>query len=278
MAMPADASAVAQHYGRRDLGETILAAVRAAGKDPDRLTPGDLAPVSEFHTGGQEATRQLARLAGLRAGMRVLDVGGGIGGPARTLASEFGCEVAVLDLTEEFCRAGAMLTERTGLGDQVSFWHGDALALPFPDHAFDVAWTQHSSMNIADKERLFSEIARVVRPDGLYAMHEILAGPVQPIHFPVPWASDPSISFLRSPAAVRSLIAQTGFDEVAWIDLSDASLEFFRQRVTAAATAEPTSLGLHQILGDNFSTMFQNVARNLEENRITVIQGVFRRR
>jgi ubiquinone/menaquinone biosynthesis C-methylase UbiE len=274
----ANAPAVAEHYGRSDLGEAILAAVRASGKDHERLTTSDLAPVTELHTGGQEATRDLARLAGLQPGMRVLDAGGGLGGPARTLASEFGCEVAVLDLTETFCQVGAMLTGRAGLASRVSFLCGDALAMPFPDHAFDVVWTQHSSMNIAGKEQLFAEIHRVLRPGGLYAMHEIVAGPAQPIHFPVPWARTPSISFLRPAGSVRTVVREAGFDEVAWIDVSAPSLEFFWRRLTATPSDSAPPLGLHLLVGSDLGVMLQNMERNLAENRIAVIQGVFRRR
>ena len=171
--------------------------LRANGKDPAALTIEDLAPIDQLHARGSEATLELARLAGITAGMRVLDVGGGLGGPARTLASAFGCSVEVLDLTEEFCRAGEMLTARTGLADLVCFRQGNALKMPYPGAGFDVAWTQHSSMNIADKERLYAEIQRVLRPGGRLALHEILAGPVSPIHFPVPWARDPDLSHLR---------------------------------------------------------------------------------
>ena len=142
----------------------------------------------------------------------MLDVGGGIGGPARTLA-EAGCSVTVLDLTEEFCRTGAALTERVALGGRVTFRHASALDMPFEDGAFDAAWTHHSSMNIEDKERLYKEIARVVRRGGKLAMHEIMAGPEGPLHFPVPWASVPTISFLRAPDAVRKLEAYSSASE-----------------------------------------------------------------
>jgi ubiquinone/menaquinone biosynthesis C-methylase UbiE len=127
-------------------------------------------------------------------------VGGGIGGPARTLAAEFGCTVTVLDLTEAYCRLG----ELTGLSDRVSFRHGSAYDMPLGDGGFDVAWTQHSSMNMEDKERLYAEIRRVLRPGGTLVLHEVVAGPVQPVQFPVPWASDPSISFLRAPEEIRA--------------------------------------------------------------------------
>jgi sarcosine/dimethylglycine N-methyltransferase len=175
-----DDKSVGEHHGRRDRASAILTALRATGKDPAALTIEDLAPIDQLHARGSEATLELARLAGITAGMRVLDVGGGLGGPARTLASAFGCSVEVLALTEEFCRAGEMLTARTGLADLVCFRQGNALKMRYPGAGFDVAWTQHSSMNIADKERLYAEIQRVLRPGGRLALHEILAGPVSP--------------------------------------------------------------------------------------------------
>ncbi|HEY8445997.1 MAG TPA: methyltransferase domain-containing protein [Thermomicrobiales bacterium] len=272
------APAVNQHYGRTDLAERILAAVQAAGLDPARLTVDDLAPATEFHAGGQEATRELARLAGLRPGVHVLDVGGGIGGPARTLANEFGCRVTVLDLTEEFCRVGEMLSERTGMNDRVTFKQGNALNMPFADGEFEFVWTQHSSMNMADKERLYSEIARVLRPGGRLAIHEIMAGPVQPIHFPVPWARDPGISFLRPAEDIRSLIAASGFNEVVWEDVSAPALEFIQERMAAASDGAPPPVGIHVLLGSDLGPMFQNVARNLEEGRIAIIRAIFDRR
>src|SRR3712207_3491777 len=144
---------VNEHYGSGDLAAKILEALRVAGKDASPLAIEDLAPIDQLHARGRVATLELARLAGITPRMRVLDVGGGMGGPARTLAGELGCAVEVLDLTERFCRAGEVLTAMTGLADLVSFRHGSALEMPYPDATFDVAWMQHSSMNVADKER-----------------------------------------------------------------------------------------------------------------------------
>lgn len=270
---------VSEHYGRGNLAEAIFSAVRAAGKDPNTLTVDDLAPVDQFHTRGKQATLELAHRAGLSPGMRVLDVGGGIGGPARTLAGEMGCMVTVLDLTEEYCRTGEILTARTGLSDRVSFRHGSALDIPFAEASFDVVWTQHSSMNIADKERLYAEVFRVLRPGGRLALHEIMAGPGSPIHFPVPWAREPAISFLRPPEAVHTPILSVGFKELAWIDETVSALEWFQQRLAAVTAAPngPPPLGLHLLLGADFGVMFRNQVRNLQEQRITVIQGVFER-
>jgi ubiquinone/menaquinone biosynthesis C-methylase UbiE len=276
MAMSDDETILNAHYAGRDLEVGILAGLRAAGKDNDQLTPDDLAAVDQFHIRGKEATPELAHLAGLQAGLQILDVGGGLGGPARTLASEFSCSVIVLDVTEAFCRVGEMLTARTGLSEHVRFQRGNALEMPFASESFDVVWTQHSSMNIADKSRLYAEIRRVLRPGGRLALYEIMAGAVQPVHFPVPWARMPSMSVLRTPEEVRRLIADTGMTEVTWLNVSKLSLAWIQQRQAMAPAAAPP-LGLHLLFGPVIGWMFQNLTRNLQEQRVAVITAVFTR-
>lgn len=194
-----DARATNAYWGRDDLERRILDALAAAGENVEALTVDELAPADHFHSGGRSATERLARLAQLRPGMRVLDVGGGLGGPARTLAAKYGCTVTLVDLTESYVRAGAALTTRLGLADRVTHRVGDALALELGGDVFDVVWTQNSGMNIPDKERLYRGFARAVRPGGLLALQEPMAGPVQPIVFPVMWARDAGASFLRRP-------------------------------------------------------------------------------
>ena len=274
--MGADAQSVDRYYGQPGLGTTILAALERAGKDSERLTRDDLAPFEEFHIGGRPATRELAAVAGLREGMAVLDVGSGVGGPARTLAAEFGCQVTGLDLTEEYCRAAEMLTARVGLGDKVTFRHGDALEMPFDDETFDQVWMQHTSMNIEDKGRLFGEIHRVLRSGGRLALYEIFAGSVARPHFPVPWADDPAISFLLPPEEARRLLGGAGFQELEWNDLTQRSTDLFRQLRAAAGQGEPPPLGLHLII-DDFAEKAANLLRNLEEDRIVVAQAVYER-
>jgi sarcosine/dimethylglycine N-methyltransferase len=276
----ADAERINAHYARQGLGDSILDGLRAAGKDPAQLTPDDLAPVDQFHTRGKRATLELAHLAGLHAGQQVLDVGGGLGGPARVLAAALQCRVTVLDLTAEYCRAGEMLTARTGLQDRVSFHHGSALSMPFAAASFDVVWTEHSTMNVADKERLYAETARVLRPGGRLALHEIMAGPVQPLHFPVPWAPDTAISFLRAPAEIRALLAAAGFSELTWRDMSEPSLAWFQRPPrpgAAAGPAAPPPLGVHLLLGPSFGTAVGNLVRNLAEQRAVIVQAVLER-
>ncbi|MGI8551498.1 MAG: class I SAM-dependent methyltransferase [Dehalococcoidia bacterium] len=267
-------TAINQHYGRPELSTLILNGLQAADKDVLHLTPDDLAPVDQFHTGGKQATLDLARFAQLPRGAHVLDIGGGLGGPARTVATELSCDVTVLDLTEEYCQTGQLLTDRVGLGDRVHFRHGTALALPFPEASFDVVWTQHSSMNIEDKQGLYAEVRRVLRPDGRLALHEILAGPVQPVHVSVPWASDASFSFLIEPDTLRKLLTARGFREVGWRDESAAALNFFRRRSKPPQQAA-SPLGLFLLMGEDSTTKIRNQIRNLEEQRIVIAQGVF---
>jgi SAM-dependent methyltransferase len=267
----------ATHYERSGVAQRIVEGLRAAGVDPEAPTIDDLAPVDHFHTRGRDATRDLTRLAGLAQGARVLDLGGGIGGSARSLAGEAGCRVTVLDLSEAYVEAGGDLTRRTGLADRVTFIRGDALAAPVADGSFDAVWTQHSSMNIADKEALYAEARRVVRRDGTLAIHEVMAGPGGPIHVPVPWASDAAHSHLWPAGEMREMIAAVGFREVAWEDQSAVSLDANRRRAAAVAAAEELPpLGLHLLLGEDFRAMVVNQVRNLEEERITVVMGVWR--
>jgi SAM-dependent methyltransferase len=173
------------------------------------------------------------------------------------------------------------LTRRTGLEHLVAFRHGDALRMPFADGAFDLAWTQHATMNIDDKPRLYREVHRVLHAGGRLAMHEIVAGPSgQPVLFPVPWSREPRTNFIRSADEMRALIAAAGFDERTWRDTSEASIAWFRKRVAAArdATAAPAALGLHLVFGPVFGPMFRNLLRNLEDGRIAVVEASWDRR
>lgn len=271
------ARGVSDYYGYTDIGATILDALRAAGKDLNALTPGDLAPVDQFHTRGSAATGELIELAGLQGGERVLDVGGGLGGPARALAAGYNCNVTVLDLTERYCLAGEELTRLTHLSDRVRFHHGSALEMPFDDGDFDVVWAQNSSMNVADKERLHSEVHRVLRSGGTFALQEIMAGPVQPAYYPAPWAADESISFLEPPAEARDLLRRLGFEERAWVDVSAPALESARARDAAIAGQPLPPLGMHLLLGPAFADVYRNQVRSLEEQRIAIIQAVLTR-
>lgn len=270
-------SRVEEHYTHRDLAAAIFDALAAAGKDVNNLTLQDLAPVDEFHVRGQEATAELARAARLDATMHVLDVGSGVGGPSRYLAAEFGCRVTGLDLTEEYCRTAQVLADRIGLGDRILYRQGNALNMPFDAESFEVAWTQHTAMNIEDKSSMYSEMWRVVKRGGLIAIYDILAGDSGPVHFPVPWAREPSISFLATPDELHDLLEEVGFEILRWRDTTDLGREWFRAMRRRIQEEGVAPLGFHVLLGPDFQTMTQNMIRNLDENRIALIEVLARK-
>ena len=269
--------AVDQHYGRADLSASILAALQASGKNIDALIRNDLNNFDEFHFGSIVETRHLAQAADLSAGMhvagmRVLDIGSGLGGPARTLAAEFGCTITGLDLTEEFVHSARELTLRTGLAGQVDFQQGDALDMPFPDSSFDVIWMQFAGMNIEDKSRLYQQFRRVLKDGGRFALHEVMAGSVSKLHYPVFWANDASLSFLRPPQEIRALLHAQGFGEVVWEDRTEQSLAWLVAERSQNRPPDPINPTLYI---DNLQGKAANVIRNLEEKRMVVVLAVF---
>lgn len=259
-------------YSTGDILSRILAGLTAAGKDPEHIGPDDLVMLEEFHTLGPMATAALAEAAGIGPDDHVLDAGCGIGGPARHLARAYGCRVTGVDFTPEFVEVGNELTRRAGLADRVEIVHGDATALPFPPGSFDVAWTQHAAMNIADKAGLYRSLRRAVKPGGRLALFDVVGGPIQPLHFPVPWAEDPAWNFLEPAGTIRALVEEAGFGVTLWEDLTEQAIPFFT--AAAAAMAAPAGpLGIH-ILVKDISAKFGNLARNFEEDRARVVRCV----
>jgi ubiquinone/menaquinone biosynthesis C-methylase UbiE len=271
---PGTEDAVERYYGQTGLAERLLAALRAAGLDPDALTAEDLAPVEEFHVRGREATAELAELLELRPDLNVLDVGCGIGGPARYLARRFGCRVTGVDLTAELVRTAALLTERVGLAERVSFRAANALDLPFDDASFDLVWTQHAAMNIAERPRLYAEMARVLRAGGCLVAYDIVAGSGEPLHFPVPWADTSEISHLVTAETMRSLLEAAGFTVQIWRDVRSLGRDWARARAERLAAAEPGPLGPQLSMGPDWRAKIGNLARNLTEGRIGLVQAL----
>ena len=269
---------IADQYGQKDLGENIISAFKNAGKEIN--IHEDTASFDEFHMRGRDATRELAELAGLQKGMKVLDLGCGVGGPARTLAAEFGCHVTGIDLVEEYCKAATMLTKRLNLDNMVSFRHGNMMELPFEEQSFDAAWTEHTLMNIENKDKLFHEVRRMLRPKGLFTIYEVCAGTSSPIYFPITWANSPEISFLVKPDELRDMFLSSGFTELKWKDVTKEALKWL-QDMTALIKKHPGGgpppLGVNLLIGKSAAEKSMNIGRNLAEGRIKFVQGVFRK-
>ncbi len=269
---------VDRHYGVGSILESILNALTAMGKDIDNLNPQDLAPVDEFHIRGREATVELADRAGVTTGLRALDVGSGLGGSVRYLAAERGCHATGIDLTQEYVDVSLSLAEMVGLKGKVDFRRGSALDLPFDDGSFDLVWTEHAQMNIEDKTKFYSEMARVLKPGGRLAFHDIFEGSGGDMHYPVPWAEDSSINFLAPVDTLKHTLEESGFRIRDWDDKSHSSLEWFLALIGKISETGPPPLGFHLLMGDSARDKFQNQIRNLQENRLAIILAVAEKR
>jgi ubiquinone/menaquinone biosynthesis C-methylase UbiE len=227
----------------------VLDALRAAGKNLDALDAAELSPVDEFHTGWAPQTVEMAKTLGLAPGVAVLDVGSGIGGPARYFARTFGADVTGVDLTPAFVELATDLTARTGLADRVRFVEGSALDLPFEAGRFDLATMNHVGMNIADKARVFAEVRRVLRPGGRFVVYDLMRVGEAELPMPMPWADTAATSFVETPARYRELLAGAGFTVTGkrdWTELVLAVAAEMRARIEREGMPV---LGVHLLLG-----------------------------
>lgn len=262
---------VRDHYRVSGLTERLKTALGALGPEDQLLTPQQLGALDQFHTSGLASTAELARLAGITPGMSVLDVGSGLGGPARFLAATCGCQVTGVDLSEPFVDAARYLTERTGQSGQVSFETASALELPLDDGRFDVVLLQHVAMNIPNRARLYREIRRVLKSGGRFATFDVVLKGGDP-HYPVPWARAPATSFLLTTAATLEAIEPAGFRTLAWQDDTEAAKTWFAQM---RASGPPLSPNLGVVMGPDFAQLAANLGRNLMAGRLGVLTAVF---
>lgn len=271
------------HYAASGLISRIEAGLAQLGKhpsalrpdnpSPDNLSPDDLTPIDEFHVRGPAATAELIALLAPTAQMHVLDVGSGLGGPARRLARATGCRVTGVDLSEDFCATGAILNEWTGLSQQVKLTPGDATDLAqFQAAIFDAAWTIHVGMNIADKIACYSEVFRVLKPGAPFVIYDVLTTGDQAIHYPVPWAQTAAISFLVTRTALKATLAQAGFTVTTVEDHTTKALAALERAVKQQSQqTAPPPLGLHLVLGPIVRTMVQTLHQNFAEQRVELL-------
>jgi sarcosine/dimethylglycine N-methyltransferase len=262
---------VRDHYRATGLTERLKSVLAHLGPEERQLAPQQLGALDQFHIRGLTATAELAELAGITADMSVLDVGSGVGGPARFLAATYGCRVTGIDLSEPFVEAARYLTRRTGQSDQVSFQTASALELPFDDGRFHALLLQHVAMNISDRARLYREIRRVLKPSGRFATFDIVFNSGEP-HYPVPWARTPATSFLLTASATVETVEHAGFRTLASRDDTEAAKAWVGQ---LRASGPPPSPNLGVVMGPDFAQLTTNLGRSLMEGRLGVLTAVF---
>lgn len=268
---------VAAHYSHGALELAILDALRGAGKDLSKLRAEDLSGADEFHTGWRPATLAIGKALGLAAGLRLLDVGSGLGGPARTFAEVFDVDVDGIDLSAEYVEVAAALSRRCGLGSKVSFSHGSALAMPFEDGFFDRATLIHVGMNIAEKGCVFGEVARVLKSGGLFAVYDLMLTSGDVVPYPMPWAVSAATSFLDRPSGYRSALEGAGLAIVEERDMRVFCLDLLRQMREAARQSGAPLLGLHTLVGPAAPERLKNVTDAIEKGVLSPILLVARK-
>jgi len=268
---------VREHYSAASLTGRIKSALAAVTPEDQPLTVAQLAPLDQFHIRGILATAELVSAAEVEPSTRVLDLGCGIGGPARYLAATFGCKVTGVDLSPGFIDTATYLTARCGLSGRVVFQVGDALHLPFADAAFDTVFLQHVAMNVEDRAALYGEIRRILTPRGRFATYDLVLHEGDVV-YPVPWARDASTSFLLSERETRTALEKAGFNAVLWRDDTQTALDWFKAAMAGSPASAPNpGLNLGVVMGPDFAAMTANLARNLSENRLGVLSAVLTR-
>ena len=250
----------------------VLDALREAGRDAESIQIDDLAGIDEFHALGRAATMALAELAGIAAGTEVIDVGAGLGGPARYLAARFGARVTAVEPTARFRATCAELNRRAGLDGSIRTVDGSATDLPVDDGSMDVAWMQAVAISVADKPAMADELRRVLRPGGRLAFFDSFARGGD-LHFPLPWADGPEASFVVPAAELLSCFEAAGFEAVVWNEQEGALAEIAQRTFTP--TVDPVQVGLGRVMPD-FEQRMGNVGRNIGEGRLGLLLAVLR--
>jgi ubiquinone/menaquinone biosynthesis C-methylase UbiE len=272
---------VRKHYegdaGELDLVTKVDQILEQLGEG--KITSEQLAGLDQFHSGGLKTTAEFLKLLDIKPQMNVLDAGSGLGGPSRYTAEHYDCQVTGVDLTESFVAVATRLAERTGMSDMVKYQVGNLLALEFPNEQFDVAYTQHVVMNIRDREKVYSELLRILKPGGKFGFFDVLATDAKPVPlYPVPWAETSDNSVLLTEAETREALEKAGFEIDTWKDVTQEVIEWFDRVQLPALQGTTQGPTLKLVMGARFAQMGENFSRNLREQKLRLVMAVSTRR
>lgn len=269
---------VASHYTHGALIDAIREGVARLGKTPATLSVDDLGPVEEFHIGGRAATENFLDQLCPGPDDHILDIGCGIGGASRFVAYRYGARITGIDLTQEYVDTGNTLSAWLGLEPRVSLHQGSAIATTFADASFDKAYMMHVGMNIEEKDALFAEIYRVLKPGAACGVFDVMRTGEGELKFPVPWAATPAQSAVSTAEEYRAALSNAGFTAVTECNRRDFALDFFAKLKAAAAAAEgPPPLGLHILMGETAPVKVRNMIENISENLVAPVELIARK-
>lgn len=269
---------VSEHYQNTYLLAAITNGLKQLGKTPETVNLEDITAIEEFHIGGRAASKNLLGQLNLTHKNHVLDIGCGIGGTSRFVASHFKSTVSGIDLTSEYIETGRALCSWLDLDGQINLYHGSALSMPFEDKAFDAAYMMHVGMNIENKEQLFSEVNRLLCTNSLFGIYDVMQTGEGNLNFPVPWANSPEISSLASVEQYKETLQATGFEIIAEHNHRELALEFFsEQRAQKAGIKKPPALGLHLIMDESISNKMNNVVESISSGHLAPVELIVRK-
>ncbi len=275
--MPCE-KAVSDHYYHGDLLNAIKDSIEKLGKTTETVTIDDLAAVDEFHIGGREATEHFFGQIKVSKQDHMLDIGCGLGGTSRYIANKYKNKITGIDLTQEYIDTGNTICSWLNLNNQVSLQQGSALSMPFEEGTFDVGFMMHVAMNIEDKDKLFKEIFRVLRPGSTFGIYDVMQINSGEIIYPVPWATTVSTSFVSSPEHYKKALANAGFEVTVENNRRDYSLKYFKQlQEKNRENGEPTALGLHTLMQETTSEKIKNMIDNITSEILAPIELIVKK-
>ena len=263
---------VENHYLVNNLYDNILEKLKSIGVGVNKVKRTDLSRVDEFHVRGLEVSKELAQNI-ISNNLKVLDVGCGLGGPARMLADEKNCMVTGLDLSQEFIDTAKALSKLVNLDSKTTFLKGDALDLPFEDNSFDVVWTQHVQMNILEKKKFYSEIFRVLKTGGKFLYYDIFKSSDNDINYPMPWASREDLSHLINITELEIIFNSLGFNSFSKKNQTNAGLNSIKQMLSNIKEFGPPKMGLNVLMGKDTKEKILNAFNHFDRGDLQLWSG-----